>query len=124
MIAPCAYHKSGISKRKKQITDTPNTRFEIIPIDTFGRSSICNGFHYILIIQCELTKFAIAYPIPRKNAKPMTETFDVKISPLKVLKSAKGTEFTNKSLNNICKLLKIKSNQILLYCVSPSNIRW
>lgn len=41
-------------KEKMVITETPNTSFETIEIDTVGPLRISNGYRYILTLQCEL----------------------------------------------------------------------
>lgn len=105
---------------KRRIADTPNTSFETISIDTFSPLKISNGFRYILTVQCELTKFTITHPIPRKDDKTLAETiieqFILKCGHLKVLKFDRELSL----LNNIYKLLNI--NQFFR-SMPPSNIR-
>lgn len=63
-------------------------------------------------MQCELTKFVIAAPLETKDANTVASTlvneFILKYGHFKVLKTDQGTEFTNKVMQEICKLLEIK----------------
>ena len=98
-------------KEEMNITETPTSSFETIEIDTVGPLRISNSYRYILTMQCELTKYVVAYPIETKEAhviaKTLVEQFILKYGCFKVLKSDNGTEFKNELMNEICKLLKI-----------------
>ncbi|XP_037931354.1 uncharacterized protein LOC119666143 [Teleopsis dalmanni] len=100
------------TKEQYDITETPNTSFEVITIDTVGPLIPSNNFRYILTLQCELTKFIEAIPLKNKEAisvaKAIVEKFILKYGCFKKMKTDKGTEFTNELLKNICKLLKIE----------------
>lgn len=94
------------------ITDTPTTSFEIVSIDTVGPLRMSNNFRYILTIQCDLTKYVVAYPMETKEAvtvaKTLVEQFILKYGCFKILKSDRGTEFNNELMDNICKSFNIE----------------
>ena len=52
-------------KEEINVTETPSSSFETIEIDTVGPVRISNSYSYILVLtmQCELTKYVVAYPI-------------------------------------------------------------
>ena len=93
------------------ITENPSNSFEIIEIDTVGFLRISNGYRYILTMQCNLTKYIVAYPIEMKDAKTIAKTlveqFVLKCGCFKTLKSDRGTEFKNELLQDVCNLLNI-----------------
>lgn len=65
-------YKNKITKHTKEpliVTDTPTKTFETVTIDTVGPLRISNGYRYILTMQCDLSKYVIAYPIINKEAK-------------------------------------------------------
>lgn len=99
-------------KEEMRITDTPNESFEVISIDTVGPLRLSNNYRYILTLQCDLTKYVIAFPMETKEArsiaKVLVEQCILKFGCFKVLKSDRGTEFANELLNEICKLLDIE----------------
>lgn len=100
------------TKENMVLTDTPGTSFEVISIDTVGPLRLSNYNRYILTIQCELTKYVVAFPMETKEAKTVAKTlveqFILKYGNFKILKSDKGTEFTNELMSEICNLLDIK----------------
>lgn len=109
----CATNKQIRHTKEQMIeTDTPTTSFETIAIDTVGPLRLSNGYRYILTMQCELTKYIIAHPMPSKDAttiaKTMVEQLILKHGHFKTLKSDRGTEFKNELLKEICTLLDIK----------------
>lgn len=109
----CQINKQVRHTKEKMIkTDTPSTSFETVQIDTVGPLKISNGYRYILTLQCELTKFVVAFPIENKEANTIAlgiiNEFILKYGHFKTLKSDLGTEFTNKLMSDICALLKIK----------------
>jgi hypothetical protein len=99
------------TKEQLVITDTPNTAFDTILIDTVGPLRPSNNYRYILTIQCELTKYVEAIPLETKDAKTVAksivEKYILKYGCFRKLKTDRGTEFTNELLTNICRLLKI-----------------
>lgn len=109
----CTQNKqTKYNKEKMNITDTPNTSFETVSIDTVGPLRISNGYRYILTIQCELTKYVVLHPIETKEAiniaKTLVEQFILKYGFFKILKSDRGSEFANELMKNICKIMKIE----------------
>ncbi|KAG5867846.1 hypothetical protein JTB14_018979 [Gonioctena quinquepunctata] len=67
---------------------------------------------YILTLQCELTKFVEAYPIPNKEAitvaKSFVDNFILRYGIPKEFVTDKGSEFLNSTISETCKLLNIK----------------
>lgn len=100
------------TKEPFTLTDTPGTSFEVVSIDTVGPLRLSNHFRYILTIQCDLTKYIVAYPMETKDArtvaKTLVENFILIYGNFKILKSDKGTEFTNQLMSEMCGLLRIK----------------
>lgn len=96
------------------ITNTPTTAFHTVAIYSYtvGPFRASEEYRYILTAQCELTKYIITCPIMTKEskstAKTLTENIILQHRILSVLKSDKGTEFTNDLMNEICKLLNIE----------------
>lgn len=109
----CKLNKLTKHTREKLIlTNTPGTSFETVSLDTVGPLRIADKYRYILTIQCDLTKYIVACPMETKDAKTVATTlvnkFILVYGTFKILKSDKGTEFTNQLLSEICKLLEIK----------------
>lgn len=100
------------TKEPLKITDTPSQSFSTLVIDTVGPLRPTNNFRYILTMQCELTKYVVACPIETKEAKSiakaLTENVILRYGLFNVLKSDRGTEFTNELMKEICKLLRIE----------------
>ena len=63
-------------------------------------------------MQCELTKYIIACPMETKEAKSIAKALVENVILIyglfRILKSDRGTEFTNELMGEICKLLKIE----------------
>lgn len=99
-------------KERLTLTETPETSFEIVSIDTVGPLRLSNYQRYILTIQCELTKYVVACPMEAKDAKTVAKTlvehFILKYGHFKILKSDRGTEFTNQLMAEVCQLLDIR----------------
>lgn len=100
------------TKEMLEITDTPSRTFEIMSIDTVGPKIMSDNFRYILTVQCDLSKYLIAVPIPTKEARSIAKALVDHViliyGSFKILKSDLGTEFVNEIFVNICELLKIK----------------
>lgn len=100
------------TKEKLILTETPGTSFETVSIDTVGPMRLSNYHRYILTIQCELTKYVVACPMEAKDArtvaKTLVEQFILRYGHFKILKSDRGTEFTNQLMSEVCQLLDIK----------------
>lgn len=95
-----------------EITTTASTAFDKIFIDLYGPlPETENHNKYLLTVQCELSKFLDAIPLPDKSAKTvgksLVENFFLKYGICKTIVSDQGTEFMNETLKNICQLLKI-----------------
>ncbi len=110
----CKINKIGNSTKENLIiTETPNSAFDIIQIDTVGPLSVTNNnFKYILSMQCELTKYIILTPLHDKSAlsvaKAMFNDIILKYGPPKSIKTDQGSEFLNELIKSICNLLKIE----------------
>lgn len=113
--------KCDLCQRNKQVrhtkeplcvTDTPTQSCSTIVIDTVGPLRPSGNYRYILTMQCELTKYVIACPMYTKEAKSiakaLVENAILKYGLFKILKSDRGTEFTNELMKEICEMLKIE----------------
>lgn len=94
------------------ITDTPGRPFEKISIDTVGPLPITeNGNNYVLTINCNLTKYFIAVPMPNKEAKTIAKSIVENVFLIfglsKFILTDMGTEYVNKVFKNITKLFDI-----------------
>lgn len=72
------------------------------------------GNRYALTLQCDLTKYVIAIPIPDKQAQTLAKAFVEHFiliygCPI-LIKTDLGTEYKNELFNNICQLLSINHN--------------
>ena len=103
---------SGNGKWKMHITDTLNESFETVSTDTGGPLKLSNNYRYIITLQCELTKYIIAYPVETKEAKSISrvlvEEYILKYGSFKALRSDRGTQFVNEIMKEFCSLLKIE----------------
>lgn len=110
----CKFTKHQQRTREKMtITSTPIQSFEEVVIDTVGPLPTSpNGNSYIVTAMCELTKYLIAVPIRDKTANGMADAIMKKVilthGPMKRLKSDCGTEYKNKVVADLCKLLNVK----------------
>ena len=99
-------------KERLTITDTPQSSFETISMDTVGPLRICNDKRYILTVQCELTKYIEAIPMENKEAKTIAkaliENIILKYGNFKKIKTDLGTEFINETMKKICQTLNIE----------------
>lgn len=96
-------------------TTTPNKCFDIISIDTIGPlTKSRHGNRYALTIQCNLSKYVMAIPIPNKQAKilakALVENCILIYGCPMIIKSDLGTEYKNEIFEHICKLLSIQHN--------------
>lgn len=94
------------------ITTTANMAFEKIFLDLVGPLSRDEeGNTYILTLQCELTKYVEAYPLPNKEtvtvAKALVSNFILRYGLPKMIATDRGTEFMSDTMTQVCKLLKI-----------------
>lgn len=110
----CTFAKHQQRTREKMtITSTPIQSFEEVVIDTVGPlPKSPNGNVYIVTAMCELTKYLIAIPIGDKSANTLADAIFKKVilthGPMKRLKSDCGTEYKNRVVGDLCKLLNVK----------------
>lgn len=110
----CQLNKSKIQNSEPfTITPTPFKAFDIVIIDTVGplpRS--LSGNAYLVTIECDLTKYLVAVPIPNKEAKTLAsaifENFILVYGPMKEIRTDMGTEYVNETIEEITKLFQIK----------------
>lgn len=101
------------TKEPMAITDTPQRAFDVVVIDTVGpiRGSN-NGNVYILTMICDLTKYLITTPIQDKSAKTvaraMIENFILIYGIMKIIKTDRGTEYSNELMKEICDIMEIE----------------
>lgn len=100
------------NKECLQTTDTPSSSFEILEADLIGPLPFSDsGNRYALTVQCNLTKFIDAVPIPDKGAvtvaRALVEQVFCRYGLCKILRTDLGTEFMNEVLREVCSLLKI-----------------
>lgn len=112
----CKRNKHTIHTKEKFIeTTTPSKAFNLVSIDTIGpMTKTINGNRYALTLQCDLTKYVIAVPIPDKQAQTLAKAFVdhfILIFGCPILiKTDLGTEYKNELFQNICLLLSINHN--------------
>ena len=94
------------TKEPLKVTETPTRSFNTVVIDTVGPIRPTNNYWYILTMQCELTKYVIACPMETKEAKSiakaLVENLILRYGLFDILKSDRGTEFTNELMREIC----------------------
>lgn len=100
------------TKQKMVITETPKEAFETIQMDLVGiLPTTENNNKYILTVQCELSAFVILVPLQNKEAltvaKALFENVISKFGVPQTIKSDRGTEFINETMQELTKLLKI-----------------
>lgn len=112
----CTQNKHSIKTNETYIkTTTPTKCFDLISIDTIGPfTKSIRGNRYALTVQCDLSKFIVAIPIPDKQAKTLAkalvESCILTFGCPSTIKSDLGTEYRNEVFENICKLLSINHN--------------
>ena len=95
-------------------TDTPNTPFEAVSIDTVGPfQKTNNNNRYAVTIQCNLTKHVTVIAIPNKEANTVARAEIEKImliygTNIKEFRTDMGTEYKNEIFKNISEILKIE----------------
>lgn len=100
-------------KEPMVITTTANSAFEKVFLDLVGPLDKDNeGNQYILTLQCELTKYVEAYPIPTKEstvvARSLLTNFILRYGVPRVIGTDRGTEFMSSTMTEVCKLLEIE----------------
>lgn len=72
-----------------------------------------------MTIQCELSKYVEAYPIPSKDtltvAKAFVSNFVLRYGIPKAIVTDRGTEFVSSTMNEVCKLLNIDKQMSTAY---------
>jgi hypothetical protein len=99
-------------KMPLQIT-TPEVVWEKCRMDIVGPLTVTTeGHKYILTFQDELSKYTIAVPISRQDAKTIARVFVeeivLKFGIPQVILTEQGSNFLSELFTNVCKLLKIK----------------
>lgn len=112
------YHKS--IKQPMCITSTAFTAFEKVYLDIVGPlNRDANGYVYILTLQCELTKYVEAYPIPNKEAETVArafvDNFILRYGIPCEIATDRGTEFISAIMKDVCKLLNVNQIQATAY---------
>lgn len=107
----CKY--SPLPKSPLMVTTTASQSFEKIFLDLYGPMPETSlGNKYLFTIQCELSKYSEAFPIPDKKAetiaKVLVEEIFLRYGISKQIASDLGTEFCNSVLSAVCKLLNIE----------------
>lgn len=102
------------------LTETPQAPFDKVVIDTVGPFTTSNKNNkYAVTMMCDLTKYLVTVPIPNKGAdevaKAIFEKFILIYGPMKQILTDKGTEYNNKLMNEICKLMQINQSTSTAY---------
>lgn len=109
----CRVNKHKVYTREPMvITETPCRPFDLVVIDTIGPLTTSNrGNVYTVTMICDLTKYLICAPIPNKTAKDVAkaifEKFILVHGPMRSLRTDRGTEYTNETIAELCKLMKV-----------------
>lgn len=110
----CQTNKAKANKKiPLQITDTPQSAFDKVSIDTIGPLQRTERGHiYAVTLMCNLTKYLIIVPINNKEArtvaKAIMENLFLKFGFCKAILTDRGTEYINSIFEEIAKILKIK----------------
>ena len=94
------------------ITDTPVEAFDKVSIDTVGKLKLTpRGNCHLLTIQCNLTKYLIAIPLPNIKALTIADALAKHVicrfgAPRAIL-SDRGTSFLSEIFENMMKIFKI-----------------
>lgn len=110
----CKENKSYQNVREElTITNTPQKAFDTVVVDTVGPFvKSYNGFTYAIMIICDLTKYLVTVPIADKSAKATAtsifESFILVHGPMKKVITDMGTEYTNETIKELCKLMNVQ----------------
>lgn len=101
-------------------TTTPDRPMQVVSIDTIGPNDLTeDGNRYAVTVQCELTKYVIAIPVPNKEAKTiaraLVEHVILKYGPMYTLKSDLGSEYINETMTEVLKILNIEKSNSTAY---------
>lgn len=109
----CQKEKYSLNtKQPMVITSTANSAFEKIYLDLVGPlPKDASGHVYILTVQCELTKFVEAYPLPTKDAvsvaRSFVNNFILRYGIPREIATDRGAEFISSTMKEVCQLLNI-----------------
>lgn len=108
------------TREPMKITETPQTPFDIVVIDTIGPlPKTEEGYEYAVTIICDLSKYLIMVPVLDKStikiAKAIFENVILIYGPITNIRTDRGTEYTSKIFGELCKLLDIKHNTSTAY---------
>lgn len=111
-------HFSAVQENMMKTT-TPTKVFDVVAIDTIGPFTISEkGNRYAVTIQCDLSKYIIAIPIPDKSAdtiaRAVVEGCILIYGPMKAIRTDQGTEYKG-VFDSVCKLLNINHTQATAY---------
>ena len=121
----CKRNKHFSSVQSKMIkTSTPCKSFDIVAIDTIGPFTMSSkGNRYAVTIQCDLSKYVIAIPVPDKSAdtiaRAVVEGCILIYGPMKAIRTDQGTEYKG-IFESVCKLLNI--DRILATAYHPQTL--
>lgn len=109
----CQLNKEGFNPKQPMVLTTTSKRaFEKIFLDVVGPlSTTNNGNNYILTMMDDLSKLAIAIPIPNQTANTIAKDFATKFicvygCPESIL-TDQGTNFMSAIFKSLCKILAI-----------------
>lgn len=108
------------TKEPMCVSDTPQKAFDLMQIDTVGPLIQSNqGNKYAVTLVCELTKYLIAIPVPNNKtetiARAIFTNFILIYGPMRAIKTDRGSEYNSKTIEEICKLLKIQHHKSTAY---------
>lgn len=114
----CQTNKDTRKKTKEpmQITTTAFEPFQKLNVDLMGPFPISiQGNKYILTVQCDLTKYSIAVPIPNQESFTIAEALVKEVICIygcpKYILTDLGRNLIGTLIQDLCKLLKIKKLQ-------------
>lgn len=119
----CEIRKANNIRPKVPIQSyrTPLHPFHLTHIDLTGPLSKSHGYEYLLVCKDALTKYTIIRKLPNKSMTTvipaLVDIFNEYGAPRELV-SDRGTEFTNISLKNVCRLLQVHK----IFC-TPGNPR-
>lgn len=101
------------TKQPMEMTSTASSAFEKIFLDLVGPlDKDIDDNCYILSIQCELSKFVLAYPLKNKETVTVARTFVNNFILIfgipKIIATDRGTEFVSSTMNEVSNLLGIQ----------------
>lgn len=102
------------------ITDTPADAFDKVALDIVGPLPLTKSNNkYLLTIQCNLTKFLDAIPLPDATAKTIGAAFAkeyiTRYGAPRAILTDQGQNFMSTVIKQLCKLFKIKQIRTTAY---------